>query len=144
MGGALGISAVLVELPISTIIMLRAIARVAQSEGEDLGDAETVLACLQVFALGGRSGSEHIHESGYFAVRAAMARSLAQAVRQVAGRGLVDESASAIMRLLTQIGSRFGTVVSHKVAAQALPVLGALSGAAVNSLFIEHFQSLAR
>ena len=36
MGGALGISAVLVELPISTTIMLRAIARIAQSEGEDL------------------------------------------------------------------------------------------------------------
>ena len=35
MGGALGISAVLVELPISTTIMLRSIARIAQSEGED-------------------------------------------------------------------------------------------------------------
>ena len=57
MGGALGISAVLVELPISTTIMLRAIARIAQSEGEDLSDPETALACLQVFALGGRSSS---------------------------------------------------------------------------------------
>jgi EcsC protein family len=144
MGGALGISAVLVELPISTTIMLRAIARIAQSEGEDLSDPETVLACLQVFALGGRSGSEHLHENGYFAVRAAMARSLTQAVRHVAGRGIVDESASAIVRLLGQIGTRFGVVVSQKVAAQAVPVLGALSGAAVNALFIDHFQTLAR
>jgi len=48
MGGALGISAVLVELPISTTIMLRAIARIAQSEGEDLRDPETALACRQV------------------------------------------------------------------------------------------------
>jgi hypothetical protein len=63
MGGALGISAVLVELPISTTIMLRAIARIAQTEGEDLSDPETALACLQVFALG-RSSSEHLHESG--------------------------------------------------------------------------------
>jgi hypothetical protein len=87
MGGALGITAVLVELPISTTIMLRAIARIAQSEGEDLSDPETTLACLQVFALGGRTRSEHLHESGYFAVRAAMARSLTGALQQVASRG---------------------------------------------------------
>jgi hypothetical protein len=144
MGGALGISAVLVELPISTTIMLRAIARVAQSEGEDLSDPETGLACLQVFALGGRSSSEHLHESGYFAVRAAMARSLTLALRQVAERGVIDESASALVRLLSQIASRFGIVVSQKVAAQAVPLLGAISGAAVNSLFVGHFQTLAR
>jgi hypothetical protein len=144
MGGALGISAVLVELPISTTIMLRAIARIAQSEGEDLSHPEAALACLQVFALGGHSRSKHLHESGYFAVRAAMARSLTRAVQQVARRGVVDESASAIVRLLGQIGARFGVVVSQKVAAQAVPVLGALSGAAVNALFIDHFQTLAR
>ena len=143
MGGALGLSAVLIELPISTTIMLRALARVAQSQGEDLSDPETALACLQVFALGGHSGSEHFHETGYFAVRAAMARSMTGAIRQLAGRGLVDESASAIVRLLTQIGSRFGLVVSQKVAAQAVPVLGALGGAAVNAAFVDHFQSLA-
>ncbi len=143
MGGALGISAVLVELPISTTIMLRAIARIAQSEGENLSDPETALACLQVFALGGRSSSEHLHESGYFAVRAALARSLTLAVHQVAERGLVDESASALVRLLSQIASRFGLVVSQKVAAQAVPVLGATSGAIVNSIFVDHFQTLA-
>lgn len=144
LGGALGISAVLVELPVSTTIMLRAIARVAQSEGEDLADPEAALACLQVFALGGRSGSEHVHESGYFAVRAAMARSVTGAVHQIAGRGVVDESASAIVRLLAQIGSRFGVVVSQKVAAQAVPVVGALGGAAINAAFVDHFQTLAR
>jgi hypothetical protein len=144
MGGALGLSMVLIELPISTTIMLRAIARIAQSEGEDLDDPATALACLQVFALGGRSGSEHLHESGYFAVRAALARSVTRAVQQVAGRGVIDESASGIVRLLSHIGSRFGAVVSQKLAAQAVPVLGALGGAAVNAAFTDHFQALAR
>jgi len=144
MGGALGLSAVLIELPISTTIMLRAIARIAQSEGEDLNDPQTVLACIEVFALGGRSGSEHLHESGYFAVRAALARSVNAALRQVAGRGVLDESTSAIVRLLGQIGSRFGAAVSQKVAAQAVPVLGAIGGAAVNAAFVDHFQTLAR
>src|SRR5918998_644442 len=144
MGGALGLSAVLVELPLSTTIMLRSIARIAQSEGEDLEDPETALACLQVFALGGRTGSAKLHEAGYFAVRAAMARSVTRALQQMAGRGVVDESASAIGRLLAQIGARFGVVVSQKVAAQAVPVLGAIGGAAVNVAFVDHFQTLAR
>jgi len=144
MGGALGLSAVLVELPISTTIMLRAIARIAQSEGEDLSDPETALACIEVFALGGRSGSEHLHESGYFAVRAALARSVSRALQQVAERRAIDGSASAIVRLLSQISSRFGVVVSQKVAAQAVPVLGAVGGAVVNTAFVDHFQSLAQ
>lgn len=144
MGGALGLSVVLVELPISTTIMLRAIARIAQSEGEDLSDPEAALACLQVFALGGRLGSAHAHEGGYFAVRAALARSVSGALHQVAGRGVIDESASAIVRLLSQIGARFGVVVSQKIAAQAVPVLGALGGATLNAVFIDHFQSLAQ
>ena len=144
MGGALGISAVLVELPVSTTIMLRSIARIAQSEGEDLQDPETALACLQVFALGGHSGSDNLHEASYFAVRAAMAKSVTRALQQIGGRGVVDESASAIVRLLAQIGSRFGVVVSQKVAAQAVPVLGAIGGAAVNAAFVGHFQTLAR
>ena len=144
MGGALGVSAVMVELPVSTTIMLRSIARIAQSEGEDLGDPEAALACIQVFALGGHTGSDNLHEAGYFAVRAAMAKSVTRALQQMAGRGVVDESTSAIVRLLAQIGSRFGVVVSQKVAAQAVPVIGAIGGAAVNAAFVNHFQTLAR
>ena len=60
------------------------------------------------------------------------------------GRGVVDESTSAFVRLLAQIGARFGVVVSQKVAAQAVPVIGAIGGAAVNAAFIDHFQTLAR
>jgi hypothetical protein len=42
------------------------------------------------------------------------------------------------------VAARFGLVVTQKVAAQALPVVGALGGAAVNYAFIEHFQEVAR
>jgi uncharacterized protein (DUF697 family) len=77
-----------------------------------------------------------------------LARFIAQTLRaplqQMAGRGVVDESTSAIVRLLAQIASRFGLVVSQKVAAQAIPVLGAIGGAAVNAAFVDHFQTLAR
>jgi hypothetical protein len=48
------------------------------------------------------------------------------------------------VRLVSQIATRFGVVVSEKLAAQAAPVIGAFGGAAVNLAFVEHFQTIAR
>lgn len=143
-GGALGLATLPVELPVSTIIMLRSIAEIAQSEGEDLSDPEVALSCVQVFALGGRSGSDDASESGYFAARAVLAKSVTQAAHYVAQRGLATEGAPVLVRFIAEVASRFGVVVSQKVAAQAFPVIGALGGAAVNYAFLEHFQDVAR
>jgi hypothetical protein len=49
-----------------------------------------------------------------------------------------------LLKFVTQVAARFGLVVTQKVAAQALPLVGALGGAAVNYAFIEHFQDVAR
>ena len=48
------------------------------------------------------------------------------------------------MRLIARIAARFEVIVSEKVAAEAFPVVGALSGAAINLAFITHFQQMAR
>jgi len=143
-GGAFGLAALPIELPVSTIIMLRSIADIARSEGEDLSDPESALSCMQVFALGGRTGSDDASESGYFAVRGMLAKSVTEAARFIAERGVIKEGGPVLVRFITQVASRFGVVVTQKVAAQALPVLGALGGAAVNYAFIEHFQDVAR
>jgi hypothetical protein len=143
-GGAFGISALPLELPLSTTIMLRSIAEIARSEGEDLSNPETLLACLEVFALGG--GAEHgpASESGYLATRSLLAKSVAEAARLMVQRGAVDESAPAIVRLLAQIAARFGLVVGQKTVTQAIPLIGAVTGAAINAAFTDHFQALAR
>ena len=143
-GGALGLAMLPIELPVSTIIMLRAIAEIARSEGEDLSDPEAALSCIQVFALGGRPDSADASESGYFAVRGLLAQSVTQAARFIVERGVIEESAPILVRFITQVTSRFGIVVTQKLAAQAIPLIGALGGAAVNYAFIEHFQDVAR
>ena len=56
-GGAFGLATLPIELPVSTIIMLRSIAEIARSEGENLSDPESTFSCMQVFALGGRASS---------------------------------------------------------------------------------------
>ena len=143
-GGAFGLATLPVELPVSTIIMLRSIADIARSEGEDPSDPESALSCVQVFALGGRAGSDDASESGYFAVRGMLAKTVTEAARFVAERGVIKEGGPVLLRFITQVASRFGVVVTQKVAAQALPVIGALGGAAVNYAFMEHFQDVAR
>ncbi|MCC6777166.1 MAG: EcsC family protein [Hyphomicrobiales bacterium] len=143
-GGAFGLAALPVELPLSTVIMLRAIAAIAREEGEDLSDPEATLACLQVFALGGRGGSDDAAESGYFAVRGLLAKSVSEAARYIAERGLAAEGSPVLVRFIAMIASRFGVVVTQKVAAQAVPIVGALGGAGVNYAFMDHFQAVAR
>jgi hypothetical protein len=54
------------------------------------------------------------------------------------------EGAPVLVRLIAQIASRFGVVVTQKLAAQAVPFIGAVGGAAVNYAFIDHFQEVAR
>jgi hypothetical protein len=142
-GGAFGLAALPLELPFSTIIMLRAIADIARSEGENLSEPETAFSCLQVFALGGRSGSDDASESGYFAVRGMLAKSVTEAARFIAERGAA-EGGPVLVRFITLVASRFGVVVTQKVAAQAVPIVGALGGAGVNYAFIQHFQDVAR
>jgi hypothetical protein len=142
-GGLFGLSSLPIELPVSTIIILRAIADIARDEGEDLSDPEVALACLQVFALGAHEEGDDFTDSGYFATRGLLAKTVSEASRYALERGVTDRTAPALIRLVTQIGSRFGLVVSEKLAAQAIPVVGAAGGAAVNYAFVEHFQSIA-
>ena len=77
-------------------------------------------------------------------MRGMLAKSVTEAARFIAERGVIEEGAPVLVRFITQVASRFGVVVTQKVAAQALPVVGAVGGAAVNYAFIEHFQEVAR
>jgi hypothetical protein len=143
-GGAFGLSALAIELPVSTAIILRSIADIARSEGEDIRTPEAKVECVQVLALGGRSKDDDATEAGYFAARAAMASAVSDAVRHFAQKGATHGGAPAIARLITMVASRFSINVSEKAAAQAVPVVGAIGGAIINTLFIDHFQDMAK
>jgi len=143
-GGAFGLAALPVELPVSTTIMLRSIADIARSEGQDIRAPQTKLACLEVFALGGSSSLDDAAEGTYWAVRAGWAKAVSEAVSYWGDKTIVEEAAPAILRLVTVIASRFGVVVSEQAAAKAVPVVGAAGGAVINVLFMDHFQDMAR
>jgi len=143
-GGLFGLPGLAIELPISTTIMLRSIADIARSEGEDLSCPVAKLQCVQVLALGGKSRSDDGTETGYLAARAALAKSISEAAAHLTKKGLSQHGAPAVVRFISQIASRFSIVVSEKAAVQAVPVVGAFGGAAINTLFINHFQDMGR
>lgn len=141
-GGFFGLPALLVELPVTTTIMLRAIADVARREGEDLADLDARLACVHVLAFGGRSGEDTYTELGYYEVRAALALHFSVVSHHIAARG-VDGQLPATVNLIRSIAARFGVVISEKAAAQMVPLLGAAAGALVNRAFMDHYQDVA-
>ena len=123
---------------------MRSIADIARSEGETISKIESQIACLEVFALGGPSKSDDASESGYFAIRAALGRSVSKAAEYIAEKGVAEEGAPALVRLIIKIAERFSIQVSEKAAAQVVPAIGAAGGAIINTLFIDHFQDMAR
>lgn len=143
-GGLLGLPGLALELPVTTTLMLRSIAEIARAEGEDMTRPEARLACLEVFALGGHSESDDAAETGYFGVRLALAAYIGSAIEQVGRHGLAAEGAPILVQLIRVIAARFGSEVSKRAAMRLIPVVGALGAAAVNSIFMQHYQDVAR
>jgi hypothetical protein len=142
-GGLFGLAALPFELPLTTTLMLRSIADIARHNGEDLSKMEARLACLEVFALGGRK-SDAKDEIGYYAARAVFAKLSNDLVAYLMERSVLEVSAPVVTRIVSNVVSSFGMVVGERAAASAVPVLGAVGGATLNMIFMNHFERVAR
>ncbi|WP_462321508.1 EcsC family protein [Halochromatium sp.] len=142
-GGFFGPLSTLAELPITTTLMMRSIADIAVSEGERLREnPDARLACVQVFALGGRTRDDEDAEVGYYGMRITLGLHFENVIEYV---GKSDgPHIPTIINLVRAIAARFGVVVSDKFAAQMVPIAGAMSGAALNLIFMQHYQHVAR
>ena len=149
LGGAFGFPVLAVELPFSTTYMLRSIAQIAINEGEDLTKADARLACLAVFAFTGKQKEEKDDVgSTYYATRLGLAIAVQEAAQFAARSGIKNIFARGtppvLVQLITRIATRFGVTVSQKVMAQLIPLVGLIGGAAINTIFMDHFQNMAQ
>lgn len=142
-GGFFGPLMLLAELPVTTALMLRSIADIAHSQGEDLASEDARLACMQVFALGGRTREDAAADTGYYGLRLTLSLHFSQRMLQI-GRPASSGALPAGIQLVRGIAARFGVLLSDKAAAQMVPVAGALTGALLNLVFMNHFQDVAR
>ncbi len=142
-GGAFGLAAIPIELPVSTMLILKSIAEIAKSEGHDINTIETKLSCIEVFALGGNSKKDDASDNSYWVMRAVMAKEITSAAKYLGQKGFAKESAPAIVKLVNKIVARYSVVITEEVAAKAVPIVGAVSGAGINLIFMDHFQKMA-
>jgi len=142
-GGFLGPVTLLAELPLTTLLMLRSIADIAHSEGEDLNTAETRLACVQVFALGGRTERDRAADTGYYGLRLTLGLHFSYAPLHTGAAGTPTTIPGGI-EFVRSVAARFGTTVSDSAAVKLIPIVGAVSGALLNLAFMQHYQDIAR
>lgn len=117
--GAAGLLGALPDAALTTLLIMRQIAAVALAAGEDVRDADTRRACLEVFALDASR-----EEGGYLGARLLLRGAPAAAV-------------------LAQAARRWSVGLAEKLAAQAAPLAGAAGGALVNTAFLRHYRRRA-
>lgn len=143
-GGAFGFLALPVELPVTTTLIFRSVCDIARSEGEDLTSVDTQLQCLAVLGMGGNPDKqEEDADLGYFVLRGALAQAISKASSDITAKGIAAHSSAAVFKLVQTVASRFSVQVTEQMAAKSIPAIGAVLGATVNTLFIDHFQQMA-
>ncbi|RQS74898.1 EcsC family protein [Burkholderia sp. Bp8963] len=143
-GGAFGFFALPVELPVTTTLIFRSVCDIARSEGEDLASVDTQLQCLAVLGMGGNPDrKEEEADLGYFVLRGALAQAISKASSDITTKGIAAHGSAAVFRLVQTVASRFSVQVTEQMAAKSIPAIGAVLGATVNTLFIDHFQQMA-
>jgi hypothetical protein len=150
-GGALGMAGLAIELPLTTGIMFRSIAAIADDFGENITDPHVRVECISVFTHGGPSTRNAAMESGYWTTRFALAKLVRDAAEFVVGRkageiaeAIAKESAPVLIRFIGRVAAEFNIVVGEKFLAQSLPVISIVTSSAVNAAFTDHFNSVAR
>ncbi|WOI57343.1 EcsC family protein [Palleronia sp. LCG004] len=124
-GGAGGLPTALAELPVTTTVLLRAIQGIAHDQGFDTEDPVVRAQCLQIFSAAGPLARDDGTDMAFLSAR-------------------VTLTGPAIHGIIARIAPRLATVLGQKLAAQAVPLIGAVAGAATNYAFTSYYQEMAR
>jgi hypothetical protein len=135
LSGFAGLPGLLLDIPVTTGLLLRSIAEIARDHGEDIASPEGKRACLEVLAQTDLPRGDLIQtdpaqgedeaEIGYWSARAGL-------------------SHLTIAVLIRTAASRLGVTLSEKLLAQSVPVAGAVAGAGLNWVFMRYYQERAR
>ncbi|UZD91796.1 EcsC family protein [Cognatishimia activa] len=123
-GGIGGVGTALAELPLTTTILLRTIQDVAEELEFDPLSENVQFDCIQVFAAAGPLTHDDNADLGFLGARMAL-------------------SSGGMQKLMAWVAPRLAAVFGQKLAAQAVPVLGAAAGAATNYAFINYYREMA-
>ena len=123
-GGSGGVASALAELPVTTTVLLRAIQDVAEEQGFDPSAENVKFDCIQVFAAAGPMAEDDAADLAFLSTRMAL-------------------STGGIQRLAAWVAPRLAVVLGQKLAAQAVPIIGAATGAATNYAYMNYYREMA-
>jgi len=123
-GGAGGLPTALAELPVTTTLLLRVIQGVAVEHGFDPASENVQFDCVHIFAAAGPLSGDDGADLGFLSARMALTGRAMQAV-------------------IAKIAPKLAVVMGQKLAAQAVPVLGAVAGAATNYAYTSYYEDMA-
>lgn len=123
-GGMGGLPTALAELPVTTTLLLRVIQGVSVEHGFDASAQNVQFDCIQVFSSAGPLEADDGADLGFISAR-------------------VTLTGAAVHGLIAKVAPRLATVLGQKLAAQTVPVLGAVAGAATNYAYTSYYQEMA-
>lgn len=123
-GGFGGLPSALLELPATTTVLLRSIQGVAAEQGFDPSAENVQFDCVRVFAAAGPLAMDDGADLGFISLRLTL-------------------SGGAMHRLIATVAPRLATVLGQKLAAQTVPLLGAVAGATTNYVYTSYYQQIA-
>lgn len=123
-GGAGGLPTALAELPVTTTLLLRVIQGVAVEHGFDAAAQNVQFDCVAVFSAAGPLEADDGADLGFISARMTL-------------------TGPAVRGMIARVAPRLATVLGQKLAAQTVPVLGAVAGAATNYAYTSYYQEMA-
>jgi hypothetical protein len=124
-GGFAGLGSALIELPVTVATMFAAIQKVARENGFDPRDEAVRLECLRVFGSGSPLPEDDGVDASFLTSR-------------------VMVNGATVQAALRAVAPAFAARIGQKLAAQTVPVLGSVAGAAINVAFLDYYLDMAR
>lgn len=123
-GGFGGAPTALAEVPVTVVVLLREIQSEAVRLGFDPVAENVHFDCVQVFGAAGPLATDDGADMSFLGARIALGSGSMQAI-------------------IARVAPRLASVLGQKLAAQAVPLLGAATGAAVNSAYLGYYRDMA-
>ena len=124
LGGAGGLATGIVELPATVALYFAAMQKIAAGHGHAPGSDETRACCIEIFGAGGPGSDDDGVDTSFIGARIAL-------------------SGPALQALIRRVAPGLAAALARKLASQAVPVLGAASGAAINLAYLDYYRHMA-
>ncbi|THH37266.1 protein EcsC [Aliishimia ponticola] len=123
-GGIGGTATALAELPVTVTLLMRIIQGVAAEYDFDPAEESVQFDCLTVFASAGPLDQDDGAETAFISARLAL-------------------NGAALQKVLAAVSPKLAGALGQKLAAQAVPILGAAAGAAINFAYTGYYREMA-